>query len=262
MTHYSVNENVHVYAVDQGEGVPVILLHGYCGSSQYWSKVAPSLSAHYRVITPDLRGHGKSDAPNGAYTIEQMADDVLGLADKLGLDQFVLLGHSLGGYIALSVAERYSERLLGFGLIHSTAYPDTEEGKQNRLKAVETIQAQGIASFVDNLVPKLFAPDHAQSAAAQLAREIGYHTPPQGAVGAALAMRERLDRTSVLHTTSLPVLLVAGEQDQIVPAEKLFIVDGTHITQAAMKGVGHMGMFEDPDGLVDIVTPFISSLRS
>lgn len=144
---------------EQGQGPAVVLLHGFCGSSRYWAELAPLLAGSCRVITPDLRGHGTSDAPVGPYTIEQMADDVLHLADTLGLDQFVLLGHSLGGYITLSFAQRHAHRLKGFGLIHSTGKPDTEEGKQKRLATVEALQRHGIVPVVDDLVPKLFAED-------------------------------------------------------------------------------------------------------
>lgn len=95
---------------EQGEGETVVLLHGFCGSSAYWEKVLPLLAEQYRVICPDLRGHGSTDAPMGAYTIEQMADDVVGLMEELGIEKYTLLGHSMGGYVALSLAQRYAFR--------------------------------------------------------------------------------------------------------------------------------------------------------
>ncbi|KAF4324949.1 hypothetical protein G195_001722 [Phytophthora kernoviae 00238/432] len=151
-----------------------------------------------------------------------MGNDVLQLMDELKVDKAVLLGHSMGGYIALSIAQRHPERLNAFGLIHSTAYPDSEEGKEKRLRAVSTIQTEGIVHFVDGLVPGLFAPEHVESLSAQVTRvkEIGYQTAPQGATGAALAMRERPDRRDVLSATPLPVLLVAGEKDAVIPPEQ------------------------------------------
>lgn len=245
---------------DQGQGEPIVLLHGFCGSSEYWDKVVPLLTDHYRCIVPDLRGHGSSDAPMGAYTIEQMADDVVHLLDALELSKVTLLGHSLGGYITLSFAQRYASRLNGFGLIHSTAFPDSEEAKEKRLLAVGAIQTDGIMPFVDNMIPTLFAPDHvdARPEWIHIAKEIGYRTPPQGATGAAMAMRERRDCRDVLSATVLPVLLVAGEQDGIISPEKTFTVDQPNVTQVTIAGVGHMSMLEAPDLLADSILSFMA----
>ncbi|GAB6927216.1 alpha/beta hydrolase [Paenibacillus sp. JCM 10914] len=247
--------------VDQGQGEPVILLHGFCGSSAYWEQVLPYLQ-DVRVIVPDLRGHGRSDAPMGSYTMEQMADDVLQLMDELEIPKAVLLGHSLGGYITLSFAQRYASRLNGFGLIHSTGYPDSDEAKEKRLTAVSTIQGEGITAFVDGLVPGLFAPgtEESKPECIQRAKEIGYQTPPQGAVGAALAMRERIDRRDVLSATTLPVLLVAGEKDGVIPPDRTFTTDHENVTQVVIEGVGHMSMMENPEKLGSMIQSFMNGL--
>ncbi|WP_410512352.1 alpha/beta hydrolase [Paenibacillus sp. BR2-3] len=247
---------------DQGKGEVIVLLHGFCGSAEYWEKVIPLLSGSYRVIAPDLRGHGASDAPKGAYTIEQMADDVLSLLDALELSEVTLLGHSLGGYITLSFAQRHGSRLKGFGLIHSTGYPDSEEAKEKRLKSVGTIQNQGITAFVDELVPGLFSKVNGEQSQQLLerAKEIGYKTPPQGAVGAALAMRDRPDRRDVISASELPVLLVAGAEDGLIPAERTFTSDKPKVTQATITGAGHMSLFEAPERLFEIIRDFMESV--
>ncbi|AYB42186.1 alpha/beta hydrolase [Paenibacillus lautus] len=248
--------------VDQGQGEPVILLHGFCGSSAYWEQVLPYLQG-FRVIVPDLRGHGRSDAPMGSYTIEQMADDVLLLMDELDIPKAALLGHSLGGYIALSFAQRYASRLNGFGLIHSTGYPDSDEAKEKRVKAVSSIQGEGITAFVDGLVPGLFAPDTKETKpeCIQRAKEIGYLTPPQGAIGAALAMRERPDRRDVLSASTLPILLVAGEKDGLIPAERTFTTDHDNVTRIVIEGAGHMSMMETPEKLGEVISSFMGRLE-
>lgn len=246
---------------DQGKGEVIVLLHGFCGSSQYWERVIPFLSSGYRVIAPDLRGHGSSDAPLGAYTIDQMADDVLSLLNALEIPQCYLFGHSMGGYITLSFAERHAARLKGFGLIHSTGYPDGEEAKEKRLKSVSTIQNEGIFAFVDGLVPGLFAASTVAKAPELLvrAKEIGYKTPPQGAVGAAMAMRERPDRRDVISAAAVPVLLVAGTEDGLIPAERTFTSDKSNITKATISGAGHMSMYEAPERLSEIIKDFVYS---
>src|SRR5690606_35851185 len=121
-----------------------------------------------RVIAPDLRGHGESAAPEGVYSMESLADDVRKLLDHLGLQRVVLLGHSLGGYVTLAFAERYPERLAGFGLLHSTAFPDTEESRENRLRMAEIARRRGSAPVIDNLVPKLFSPANREKMAERL----------------------------------------------------------------------------------------------
>lgn len=249
---------------DHGQGEPIVLLHGFCGSSEYWDLLVPLLSGSHRCISVDLRGHGHSDAPLGAYSLEQMADDVLKLLDELDLPKVTLLGHSMGGYVTLSFAQRYASRLNGFGLIHSTGYPDTEEGKEKRLKAVSTIQTEGVTAFIDGLIPGLFAPDADQThpELIQRAKEIGYLTPPQGAAGAALAMRERPDRRDVMSATVLPLLLVAGEFDSVAPPEKVFTVDKPNVTQAVIQGAGHMSMMEAPKELARVILQYMQQTKN
>lgn len=260
MEKVQCNGNTICY-LDQGQGEPVFLLHGYCGSSSYWEQVLPFLGG-YRVIVPDLRGHGRSDAPVGPYTIEQMADDVLLLMDELNIPKASLFGHSLGGYITLSFVQRHASRLNAFGLIHSTGFPDSEEAKEKRVKAVSTIQGEGITDFVDGLVPGLFAPEtqERKPECIQKAKEIGYLTPPQGAIGAALAMRERPDRRDVLSSTTLPVLLVAGEKDGLIPPERVFTTDNPNVTQSVIKGAGHMSMMEEPEELSGVIRLFLEGV--
>ncbi|MFK4343468.1 MULTISPECIES: alpha/beta fold hydrolase [unclassified Paenibacillus] len=252
-------EGTTICYAEQGKGEPIILLHGFCGSSSYWDKVVPLLSQSYRCIVPDLRGHGRSDAPLGAYTIDQMANDVLKLQEQLDIPQAAWFGHSLGGYLTLSAVQRHPERLTAFGLIHSTAYADTEEGKEKRNKAVSTIQTEGITAFVDGLVPGLFAPQHVESFSDQVlkVKEIGYKTPPQGAVGTSLAMRERSDRRDVLSASTLPTLLVAGEQDQAIPPARTFTTDRAGVTQVTISEVGHMSLFEAPEQLAHAILAFL-----
>lgn len=258
MDKITINGSTIAYE-QQGQGETVVLLHGFCGSSAYWEKVQPLLADQYQVIAPDLRGHGATDAPLGAYSIGQMADDVAGLMEALGISKYTLLGHSMGGYVTLSLAQRYASRLNAFGLIHSTGYPDSEEAREKRLQAVSLIRSEGITKFVDGLVPGLFSPETVNKLQSEVNRvkEIGYRTPPQGASGAALAMRERVDRRDVMADTALPLLLVAGENDAVVPLQRLFTAEGPHVTKAVIKGAGHMSMYEAPEQLYAVISDFL-----
>ncbi len=248
---------------EKGQGQAVVLLHGFCGSSAYWDKLLPLLPESSRLIVPDLRGHGDSGAPDGVYSMETLADDIAQLVQQLGLGKAILLGHSLGGYAALAVAEHYPELLAGFGLIHSTAFPDSEEAKQGRLKSQETIKEKGLPVFIDGLIPKLFAPAHLQSMPdeVQEAVRIGYGTSPEGAVNTLEGMRLRPDRNRVLETARVPVLLVAGKHDQIVPVERTFTVSGDRFTQCLIEDAGHMSMMESPQKLADAISSFAARVK-
>jgi pimeloyl-ACP methyl ester carboxylesterase len=230
--------------IDEGKGEAIVLLHGFCGSSEYWEKVIPMLAENFRVIAPDLPGHGESGQ---------------NFLQKQELDKITMFGHSLGGYITLAFAKKYSEILNAISLIHSTAHPDSEEAKKTRTANIEKVELEGIEVLIDGLVPKLFSPNNMERNAEdiQRAKEIGYRTSLEGAVGALLAMRERPDANIVLEDTSLPVLLVAGEKDQIIPGEKTFSVSRENIMQEVIQEAGHMGMYENPEKLVRVMKNFL-----
>ncbi|MBD3922564.1 alpha/beta hydrolase [Paenibacillus sp. PR3] len=244
-----------------GAKVNVVLLHGYCGSSAYWEQIVPQLSKEgARVIVPDTRGHGKSSAPvSSVYTMEALAQDVLALADALQLEQIALLGHSMGGYTALAFAEQYPSRLRAFGLIHSTGLPDSEAARENRDRTVQKIEEQGIRTFVEGLVPNLFAPN-ASAELVTRAIDIGYDTSAQGGQASALGMKDRPDRRSVLETSTQPLLLVAGANDGIIPVERTFTTNRAGTSQVLLESAGHMGMLEAPEELTAGILQFLATI--
>lgn len=231
------------------------------GSHAYWEKVIPKLAEDYRVITVDLPGHGDSTAIKEEHSIEDYADVMKDLLDQLNIKQITLFGHSLGGYITLAFAERYSNYLNGFSLIHSTAFPDSEEAKKGRVATSEKVKNGGVKNVVDGLIPKLFSPKNIQTNGAEieLAKQIGYKTSVDGTVNALISMKNRPDRNHVLNDTSLPVLLLAGKDDQIIPPEKTFSVKKENIKTTTLNNAGHMSMYESPDELVNEMKDYLSS---
>ncbi|MBB6672568.1 alpha/beta fold hydrolase [Cohnella nanjingensis] len=259
--HVTLANGLNVAYTEEGQGTPVLLLHGYCGSSAYWEEVWPLLVPHARLVAPDARGHGGTSATEGAYAMEQQAEDAVQLMDALGLRQAYVLGHSMGGYAALALAERYPERLLGFGLLHSTSYPDNETGKENREKVARRVAEEGVEGHVADLIPKLFAPAHLNTMPEKVerAKRIGYETSPLGAIGGALGMKDRPDRKVVLEKTALPVLLLAGESDGVIAPEKRFPVDRPNVTGTLLSGSGHMGMLEAPEAFAEAVLAYLQA---
>ncbi|MGX1193384.1 alpha/beta fold hydrolase [Metabacillus sp. SLBN-84] len=260
MANYEQNiGDVSLSYSDDGEGHCIVLLHGFCGSREYFNKIIPDISEKYRVIACDLRGHGHSSTVKDEFSITSMADDLAKLFDVLEIEKVTMIGHSLGGYITLAFAEKYAHMLHSYGLLHSTALPDDENGKAGREKGIARIEQEGIKGFIDDLVPKLFASENQEPFHAEMetVRQIGYKTPETGAAGALHAMKNRPDRQKVLHNEDLPVLLIAGKKDQIVPPEKTFLHRGNHLTEVILENSGHMGMIEEPEKVVKVIEEFI-----
>lgn len=251
--------NSNIAYKEEGQGETLLLIHGFCGSSEYWNKVIPKLSEKFRVIAIDLPGHGESKGHDSVKEIDQYALVIKNFLEELNIDKVTMFGHSLGGYITLAFAESYSQYLKGFSLIHSTSFPDSKEAKEGRTTSAEKIDNAGLDKFIDGLVPKLFAPDNVetQKQSIENVKNIGYGTTPLGAKNALHAMKERTDRTKALVNTELPILLIAGENDQLIPVDKTFTASGENIKQVVIKGVGHMSMYEAPEELSNAILSYI-----
>lgn len=257
----TLNNGLEVSYQDEGRGVPLVLLHGYCGSAAYWDDLLPLLTAHARVVAPDARGHGETAATGGTYGMEQLAEDALQLLDALHIGQAFVLGHSMGGYAALALAERAPDRLLGLGLLHATTFADDENGKANRDKVAARIASEGMEGHIRDLVPKLFSPDNLARLQPQVDRAlaIGFGTSPEGGIGAALGMRARPDRRGVLEGLDAPILLLAGASDNVIGPDKRFPVSGPDVTHVLLEGAGHMGMMEQPAAFAEAILSFVSA---
>ena len=133
--------------IDIGSGTAVVLLHGFAEDGTTWDNLAGPLSTHCRLIIPNLPA---------STSIEDLATAVKALLDHLGIDKCIMIGHSMGGYIALAFAEKYPDRLTALGLFHSTAYPDSEEKKAIRRKSIDFIRKNGADLFIRQSTPGLF----------------------------------------------------------------------------------------------------------
>lgn len=258
---HNVGENMISY-MDQGVGHCVVLIHGFCGNHNYWKYIVPHLVKKNRVLTIDLRGHGDSSTPKNDYEITDMAEDIVMLLNSLQIERATLIGHSLGGYVSLAFAENYPEKLSGLSLVHSTAYPDSEEGKVGRDKGIKRINEEGIFPFVNELIPKLFSEKNAKELTNQVdfVKGIGYKTSDFGAIGALEAMKNRPDRNDVLKNLNIPVLLVAGREDQLIPLDRAFSVEKSNIYKSVIEDCGHMSMLEQPDKLTEVLIAFLENI--
>lgn len=248
-----------------GMGKTLVLLHGFGEDGHVWDQQLAVLEQSMQVIIPNIPGTGKSgrwNEPN--IEIADYAKAILAILDAEGIETCCLLGHSMGGYITLAFAELYAERLEGFGLIHSTAYADSNEKKSNRLKAVELMDQYGAGAFLRNTIPTLFAAnfkkEYPQVVLAQIEQAAHYDT--KACQQYTLAMRNRPNRTYVLESNPLPILFVIGTEDIAAPLTdllgqvKLPLYANIHI----LEKVGHMGMLEAADAMTQHIMNFVENL--
>jgi 3-oxoadipate enol-lactonase len=255
---------VEIAYTDQGKGTPILLIHGYPLSKAMWDPQAKSLSQNFRVITLDLRGHGESEAPLWLYTMDIFADDIRALLDHLSIDQVVLAGFSMGGYIALAFYRRYKNRVKALVLADTRAQADSPEGKQGRFKAAQTAHQQGAGAIADVMIPKLLTPQSLQSRPdlVQNIRKIMTSTPVAGIVGDLMAMAERPDSVPLLSEIACPTLFLVGEQDSLTPpAEAKLMAEKIKKAQLEIiPAAGHLSNLEQPDHFNRAVRRFLESL--
>lgn len=229
---------------EAGSGHPLIFLHGFCDTSELWTEFVRPFSAFYRVLTPDLPGFGKSEDLPLPFSIDQVADILADWVHELKLEKCIVVGHSLGGYVALALLERHQEMLAGLVLFHSTPYADSAERKKVRNKVIAFVQEKGVEPFIETFVPGLFADKkHASIPATRLRCS---QTRRESLVGYAIAMRDRPDRSAMLLKASFPVLTIAGVLDTLIPLEDLqkLALKDQKIELFELPETGHMGMFE------------------
>jgi pimeloyl-ACP methyl ester carboxylesterase len=246
---------------DQGKGFPLIFIHGFCETHEIWKLVADSLSSDFRVITIDLPGFGKSTALPAPHSLDDVADTLLDfIQNKLKLSLCAVMGHSLGGYIVLAMIEKDPARFPCFGLIHSTAYPDSEERKANRLKVIDFVQAHGVKPFIESFIPPLFYDLSNPHIPATVA--LASTTPMQTLVSYTQAMRLRPDRTTVIQSFNKPILIVAGREDKIISLESVTLLASLSINVhlIVLDCVAHMGMLEDSEEVIDTIQNFIQGV--
>ncbi len=254
-------ESVTLEVEDHGEGVPVILLHGFPLSSAIWTPVRTAVEQAARLITPDLRGFGSSDQPATGYGIEDLAGEVIRLADALKVDRFVLGGHSMGGYVALRVAAAWPERLAGLILVDTRAEADAPEGRRRRDVGIAQIVAGDAAGFLDEFVAGLVGPSSTKRAPRVIAelRAIAAEAAPEALAGCLAGMRDRLDSSALLPTLDVPALVVVGQEDSLTPvaSSRAMAAALPMATLVEIPSAGHTPSMERPIPTAEAILGFL-----
>ena len=209
----------HIAYSDEGRGRAVIFLHAFPLNQQMWSPQIPALRDHFRIITVDLRGHGKSDAIAGATSMDDFACDVQDVFDRLDIEQTVLVGLSMGGYAAFACYRRFAERIKALVLADTRAQADTSETRVARMTMIQVAEAQGSGAIADIMLPKLLSSASLENKPelSQRVRTMIVQTPANTIKADLRVMADRPDSTPLLATISCPVLILVGELDRSTP---------------------------------------------
>jgi pimeloyl-ACP methyl ester carboxylesterase len=237
------------------ESLTVVLIHGHGVDASIWNSIDADLVSVMPVLKPDF------SRLTTRTTIEGYADELMNYLRTVQVNRVVLVGHSMGGYIALAFAERYPALVAGLVLYHSTATADAADRREQRQQTINELRTQGSAPFIEKQMPKVVAPSYPAEKIEQLIDR--YRTLPADALAVGMeAIMSRPDRTHVLRDASVPMRLVLGKEDQVIPYEKTRkladlsdLIDVTAINQA-----GHLSMVEQPVASVNALLSFLDRL--
>jgi pimeloyl-ACP methyl ester carboxylesterase len=247
-----------IHFFEKGKGQPLVLIHGYCETGRMWTDFSESLSTDFRVICPDLPGIGGSTIAGDQISLEEVAVYMEDWMETNRIENPIVIGHSLGGYVALALLELMGNRIKSFGLFHSTAYADHVEKKKMRNRTIAFLRKNGVEKFVTSFVPPLFPENRREELAKEIesAIEEGKRSTLDGLIAYAGAMRDRPDRMEVLRHFSGPKLLIAGTEDGAVKIEASRAQKDAFSHYFELQGVGHMGMIEKKMETLEIVRAF------
>ena len=257
---------VRVAYEDVGAGTPVVFIHGFPHDRTLWSRQIDVLSMHVRCIAPDLRNFGESSGDE-PISLDQYADDLAGLMSHLGIGRAVICGLSMGGYVAMNMWQRYSNRVLAMALCDTKCGADSPEGKQKRDDLIALAKREGSVAVARNQITGMLGkttrenrPDVVATTTAMMER-----ATVTAIVGAVTSIRDRPDSRATLATVTVPTVVLVGDEDVVTPlAEAQAIISA--LSPAAMarleviQGSGHATCLERPAAVTHVLADFLATL--
>jgi 3-oxoadipate enol-lactonase len=250
---------------DNGSGPAVCLIHGFPLDRRMWGPQVMALaSAGYRVITPDLRGFGESDAPDSPYAMDLFADDLTALLNHLGIERAVVGGMSMGGYVLLNLLERYPERVAAACFIVTRSGPDDEAAKERRLNLARDVMKFGPRVITEFFTQILFGEETARERPELVAEVCRWmvESDSRGLAGGLLAMRGRKDYTPLLGSFRLPALIIGADQDKAVLPEHMRVLAAglPQHKKCIIPEAGHLANLEQPLAFNNCLLDFLANL--
>ena len=239
----------------------VVLLHGYLENMLVWEEFVPLLYKELRVITLDIPGHGISEVKGEIHSMDYLADTLALALDKLGIASATVVGHSMGGYMALAFAERHPERLDGVVLLHSTPYADSEEKRKMRQREISLIKS-GKKELLAHTAPEAgFAMENRKRFRTEIEdlQQTIYLTEDAGIVALLNGMIERKAQSEMLHALGKPILFVLGRKDGYIVAEvaEKMVAEHPEAKVVWLENSGHMGFIEEPQACAKALLEFV-----
>jgi len=243
-------KKANIHFTESGKGSTIVLLHGFLETSSMWNVFLPELSKKHRVICIDLPGHGNSDCFGYSHTMEEMAGCVEAVLKQLRIRKIKLIGHSMGGYVALAFADLYPDYIKGICLFFSTSKGDNAQKKKDRTRAINVVK-ENHKSFIRIAFPRLFRSKYRLTKKIEIktAKEEALKTNKQGIIAALEGMKKRPSREILLKFPPYPIYIVSGLKDPIIPISSIEkqMNRSKNISGVILKEPGHMGHIEAPD---------------
>lgn len=256
-----LHKNTSISYSDTGKGTAAVLLHGFLENQTMWQDLIPEWSKKNRVITIDLMGHGETECMGYVHSMEENAEVVQAVLSKLRIRKAVLVGHSMGGYVALAFAELFPQKMKGLVLMNSTSFEDSAERKKNRDRAIKAVKKE-YETFIRLSIANLFNPDNRErlSDAIEKVKIQALKTPLQGIVASLEGMKIRKERTFILQASSYPKVLILGEKDPVLNYEENSEqIKNTHVELVTFPD-GHMSHIENREELQKVLLDFFKSV--
>jgi 3-oxoadipate enol-lactonase len=257
--------NIDYNIYGKTSGLPVVFIHGFPFSQEMWRSQVAELSSDYRMITYDVRGHGNSEVGDGQYAIEFFVDDLIGLLDHVQIEQAVVVGLSMGGYIALRAIERNPERFKGLALCDTRSEADTNEGKIKRAASIQSVKNDGVKKYAEGFVKAVFAPQtfERNPEAIKFIRNIIENNSPISIAGTLLALASRTDTTESLSKINVPTLILVGEHDALTPVSAAKSMS-EKIRQSELhiiSDTAHLSNLENPEEFNKHLSGFLRQIK-
>ena len=263
ITHHTIlYQGIQLHYRKVGVGAATLLIHGFGEDGNVFNQTIQHLPEQGTLLIPDLPGSGESEAwPATEPSLNDFALALNAILEKEGIEKCSVMGHSMGGYIALAFAEQFPEKMVALGLLHSTAYADSAERIQKRRQAIEFIEREGAAAFLRISLPGLFAPAFREQGKAAIDSLL---TSMKQVSGSTLiqyyrAMIQRPDSSKLLASAPYPIMFIIGKEDEIVKAaDTLQLADITANAYIhVLDNVGHMSMLEAPEAFTHLLVEFM-----
>ena len=251
-------KNADIHFTSHGKGRVVVLLHGFLENLTMWDEIIPELALKNRVIAIDLLGHGKSENIGYIHSMEDQALMVKAVLDSLNLRKYVLIGHSMGGYVCLSFAKLFGENVKGLCLMNSTPLEDSSEKKINRDRAIQAVK-QNYKTFIRMSIPNLLAPYHLTKFKTDidLIVEQALQMQPQGIIASLEGMKLRKNKVAVLKKLNTPTQLIIGQNDSAIDVNATIESIENTATEIIIFPDGHMSQLENKSALTETLQLFI-----